>query len=61
MKCFVPGCEKIAPYGLKWPGFRSDVPAKNKGTLHHCREHQADADARRDTAMAKNKPRKGKL
>jgi len=59
VKCFVPGCEKIAPYGLRWPGFRADVPAKNRGTLHHCREHQDQAETRRNIAMEKTKPGKG--
>lgn len=50
-RCFVEGCEALAPFGIRFPGPLSEVPAKYRGYLWHCEAHLEAAIARRDRAM----------
>lgn len=39
-----------APYGLRLPGLRSQLPAGRAGYLWTCADHRAEAETRRDGA-----------
>lgn len=51
--CCIDGCDKPAPWGLRFPGRFSDVPDKYRGYLWHCADHFDAAEARRDKALEK--------
>ena len=54
-KCFCEGCEAPAPFGIRFPGPRSEVPERYRGYLWYCSDHAAEAIARRDAAMERAK------
>jgi hypothetical protein len=54
-RCFVEGCEAPAPFGIRFPGPRSEVPQRYRGYLWHCERHTDEAVARRDLALDRAK------
>lgn len=54
-RCFVEGCEAPAPFGIRFPGPRSEVPERYRGYMWHCVGHLDDAIARRDAAVERAK------
>lgn len=48
-KCFSCGIE--TPLAIRLPGLYSKLPSDKRGRLPYCRDHEADAVARRDRAI----------
>lgn len=51
--CFAEGCSDAAPFGVRFPGLRAEVPEKYRGYLWACGVHLEAAVARRDAAFSR--------
>ena len=50
----IEGCDRDAPFGIGFPGVRSQVPEAYRGKyLWHCSAHAGEAEKRRDAAYAR--------